>query len=172
MRQSKFKDTSFLIFTFCLLLVGDVVAQTNKSLRETFDNIKTVPSSYVSFKKGSNYKDVGEIDSNYQKILLQDSLVIPFLVEQLTDTTKTSVFSACTNTMLAKGDIALFILHNINHTIIDYSTDSEWDVLGNCGRFPYGFFEYFQKHRSKFQSNCNQTVNVFYPTLRQLKCNQ
>jgi hypothetical protein len=149
-----------------LLLSSIATGQTSQYLQRTLTEIRTVPSSYVSFRKSYIITNEGAIDTNYQKILNQDSLAIPFLVGKLTDTAKTNIFSSCINSFLSRGDVAFFLLHNINHIIIDYSTDCEWDVLGNCGRFPQGFFEYFQKDRSKFQRKCSSVVFVIYPSLR------
>ena len=102
------KIYSILLLTVSVTTTYEVVAQAN-NFQNTFDKVEGVPSSYVNTRKSNFIKNEGKIDSNYQKLISLDSLVVPFLIGRLTDTTKTNIYSLCLNSNISKGDVAFFL---------------------------------------------------------------
>ena len=137
------------------------IGQTCFDVKDYFDNVHSVPDSYISPRTKANLFYGSEIDISYRKILDIGELSIPFLIDQLTDTTKTLIYSNCTKAYLTRGDIALFLLNDIDQSIINYSMDREWDVGPNCGRFREGYFEHFQENRLEYQRKFREVHQLF-----------
>jgi hypothetical protein len=67
-----------------------------------------------------------------------------------------------------KRRCGILTFDDINHLLIDYSTNAEWDVIGVCGRFPNSPFANFQKNRKQFQKRCYEVAEMFYISFRHL----
>jgi len=118
-----------------------------------FAQIKTIPSHYT---KG---QQVMPLDEAYQKIVKLGPSAIPFLVDRLTDTTTVDITNACKQTRLRRGDLAFFLINDIEQIPYHTVTKSQWCVFGTCSVLPMGFLEYLEVNRSKFQNQYKAYLN-------------
>lgn len=143
-----FHSLRHLLLLIFFSIKASCYAQTETELKTLFYAIKNIPYSSNSFK-----------DSSYSKILKHGTAAIPTLINLLTDTTITSINNKCSNQNCRQGDIAFFLINNIEFVPYSKLTATQWCIVGNCGSIPDGFFEYFNKNRKEFQQ---QYLSYFY----------
>lgn len=122
-----------------------VLAQTKEIIETQLPRIKAVPydgkgeQPFVTFS-----------DSAYLAIRKLDTAAIPFLLEKLTDTSLTGIANTCTSGQYRVGDIALFLINDIELIPYYTVTGTQWCLLGECGILPVGFMDYVARDRAGF----------------------
>lgn len=141
-----FTNRLVLIVLTSLFLTGIAHAQGKSVVKKEFKKVKFVPTSYIDA--------AGELftkDDSYVKIMRQDTLAIPYLIDKLNDTTLTTISCHLDNYKLRRGDIALFLINDIESIPVDVVTNTPAEAASTTGIFPDGFFNNFREKRVEFQ---------------------
>jgi len=116
-------------------------------------NVKSIPAWYTTgykYKKTNKSRFDG-LDSAYIYITKLDTNAIPTLMHYLSDTTTTSIANTCLGGYFTYGQLAFFLINDIEPIPYFTVTKSQWDVLGECGTLPYGFLNYIKSRGQEFE---------------------
>src|SRR6185312_8553969 len=83
----------------------------------------------------------------YWEIISQGEKAIPFLINQLNDTTLTNISHSCKTTKLNVGEVAYFALQQIAFFPAFVITHIQFDVIYSNGC--WSFFDYFFDNKNK-----------------------
>jgi hypothetical protein len=157
---------SKLVLFLCTGMLTATVAraQPKKVIKKEFNKVKIVPTNYIE-PTGEGYTR----DGSYVKIMQLDTLAIPYLIDKLSDTTLTTISYHCDNTKLRRGDIALFLINDIESIPVNVVTGNSYDATGTCDIFPVGFFNAFREKRAQFQESYR---TYYYSDARQERIRQ
>lgn len=164
MTASIFRNRFLLLLILCIIISSISRGQSKTAFKKDFYKVKVVPSDYLD-SAGEYFTN----DVSYTKIMRLDTLAIPYLIEKLSDTTLTTISYHCDNSKLRRGDIALFLINDIETIPVDRIMDVWYDALGVCGIFPDGFFNEFRSNRARFQE---QYKKYYYSEERQAHIRQ
>jgi len=117
-------------------------------------NVKSIPAWY---KTGYKYKKTNKsrfdgLDSAYVRIAKLDTIAIATLMNYLSDTTATGIANTCLGGYFSFGQLAFFLINDIEPIPYFTVTKSQWDVLGECGTLPYGFLNYVKSKGQEFEN--------------------
>jgi hypothetical protein len=92
-------------------------------------------------------------DSTYWELIKMQKSIIPALISNITDTTKTTIPIPCSKETLTIGGLAVLILDQIIGIPYAQVTQMQWCVVKpNCGfNSTSGFIPYVQNKPAKFQ---------------------
>ncbi|MET0393708.1 MAG: hypothetical protein ABW019_11235 [Chitinophagaceae bacterium] len=121
-----------------------LLAQIEKTIETQLPQVKAVP-----YGKGEQ-PSVAFSDSAYLVIQKLDKYAIPFLLEKLKDSSLTGIANTCTGGQYRVGDIALFLINDIEPIPYYMVTGMQWCLLGECGMLPAGFLDYVAGNRIGF----------------------
>ncbi len=130
MQAKKRMTTKVLLVGICICMSITSKAQPKMVVETAFAQIKTIPSHYA---KGQQKMP---LDEAYQKIVTLGPSAIPFLVDKLTDTTRVDINNTCKQTSLRKGDLAFFLINDIEHIPYYTVTKTQWCVFNFCSVLP------------------------------------
>ena len=141
-----------LLFLFPTSLITH--AQTQKKIHQALAEIKDIPALYkLPESHKIRRRDRKTADEAYQYILHLDTIAIPYLINELSDTTSTSIINGCTQKNFKRGDIAYCLLNNIVPVMpMHLITNSEWDLFMFCGGVQVGVWEYINMSRTRYQA--------------------
>ena len=159
-----FTSKLVLIVLSSLLLTGVAKAQGKSVVNKEFKKVKFVPTSYIDAAG-----DVFTQDNSYVKITRLDTLAIPYLIDKLNDTTVTAISCHLDNSKLRRGDIALFLINDIESIPVELVTNTTATAANTNGIFPDGFFNNFREKRAAFQE-CYR--KYYYSDARQERIHQ
>lgn len=119
--------------------------------------IKTVPiwyspnwfSSKVDYNSKHKFQGV---DSTYEVIAKMDTNAIIPLINFLPDTALTKIPNTCQGGYFTFGQLAFFLINDIEHIPLFSVTKAQWDSFGECGLAPDGFLEYLKKSGQDFEN--------------------
>jgi len=120
------------LFIFCSI----------NSFGQTCDIKKMVDS--LKFLKNDSLDCKAEL---YWRIISQGKKAIPFLIEKLTDTTKTNVSSRCKNSKLNVAEIAVHAITRIASFPMFRITNIQFDTFDERGC--WSFYNYFYSNSNK-----------------------
>ncbi len=149
----------FFICIFLFLLFNQTFGQVKSIVEQEFYQIKFIPTERLNpdSRTFAKYKN---IDSSYNKILKLGTTAIPFLIPKMTDTTLTKILNPCDNDEpIHLGDLAWFIITDIEKIPLFQVTKNQWCVWGVCEHFPLGFFTSLNFYRNKYAKGYK---NYFY----------
>lgn len=96
----------------------------------------------------------------YWRIIAQGKKVIPFLIDKLTDTTKTNVRWHCKKSRLNVGEIAQFALEEIASFPAFLVTNIQYDLIyaDETGKGCWNFYDFFiiNANKSRYQKNMSE----------------
>ena len=128
--------------------------QTDRSISTMISLIKSVPFHYTS----SSQKDIKKLailnklnDASFQMIVSYDTVAIPYLINKLNDTTLTEIYNSCSKNNFKIGDIAFLLINDIEQIPYSTVTNTQWCLVGQCGKLPDYFFNYLELNRLEFQ---------------------
>lgn len=116
--------------------------------------VKYIPAWYTNgykYKKTNKSRFEG-LDSAYVRVVKLDTIAIPTLMSHLSDTTETGIAITCLGGYFSLGQLAFFLINDIEPIPYFTVTKSQWDVLGECGTLPYGFLNYVKSQGQKFEN--------------------
>jgi hypothetical protein len=94
------------------------------------------------------------MDSSYNNILKLGTEAIPFLMAKMADTTTTNIVNPCDEKQQIRyGDLAWFLITDIEKIPLFTVTKTQFCVWGVCDHFPLGFFVSLNLYRSKYSHN-------------------
>jgi len=116
------------------------------------------------------------LDSVYASIAKLDTNAIPTLMNHLSDTTSTVIANTCLGGYFTLGQLAFFLINDIEPIPYFTVTKSQWDVLGECGTLPYGFLNYVKFKGQEFKNEYrvyfnSQARQDWINSIRQFKKN-
>jgi len=164
MTTSIFKNRFLLLLILCIIISSISRGQSKTAFKKDFYRVKIVPTNYLD-SAGEYFTK----DASYTKIMRLDTLAIPYLIEKLSDTTLTTISYHCDNTKLRRGDIALFLINDIETIPVNDVMQAQYGSLGSCSIFPDGFFKTFRDNRTRFQE---QYKKYYYSEERQAHIRQ
>ena len=145
------------VFLILLILSLSLTAhnQTSDRINRLLHEIRSIPPKYTEngfkFKKHSIINTSADV---YYRIALNYSTTaIPFLIENLSDTTLTNIKNMCSQEIYSIGDISFLLINDIEQIPYAAVTNSQWCLIGLCGFLPDGFMLYLKYHRQEFQLN-------------------
>lgn len=138
-----------IVFLFSIFSFQITGQQINKYLDIQFMQI-TNPPHCVKVYQDTLIIEITKIDSAYNKILRFKNKAIPYLISKLPDTTRTNIYSQLFKKNLKQGDLALILINDIEWIPFSSITKIQWCICCDCFNFPVDFFEYLDKHRTKF----------------------
>ncbi len=145
---TKYQPILFLLLF--LLIAVQTIAQRTIILDGEFYKIKSVPINRVN-RDSHNLSVYKQMDSSYNNILKLGTSAIPFLISKMRDTSLTNISNPCDNDQLMRyGDLAWFIITDIEDIPLFTVTKNQWCVWGICDHFPLGFFVSLNFYRDKF----------------------
>jgi hypothetical protein len=135
----------------------ETLAQSDSTLiKGELTWIRSVPYKY-NRKPGE--KNNGFLDPEYASIVKKGRRIIPALITQLTDTTKTRIVDQCTGQYYSIGELSYILIDNIESIPFALVTGVMADVLGSCSYLAIGELDYVRTNGAKFQS---QYKSYFY----------
>ncbi|MFB9095444.1 hypothetical protein ACFFVF_02860 [Flavobacterium jumunjinense] len=160
MRQAQSRTLKMKINLIILFLIFLSSCTDKSSTKESLDNNKKqVLETSLAFEnsKDSLITLLPEMKSNsldcnaniYWRIIKRGKTSIPLLIESLTDTTMTNVYSNCKNGKLNVGEISYFALEEIAEFPAFAVTNIQFDVIDKNGC--WSFFDYLFDNRNKKQ---------------------
>jgi hypothetical protein len=157
----KFCYALILTLTFCLTLCG----QTKEVVEKNIYNIKSIPSYYSKeFVFDPEVKRQALIkDSSYLKIIKLDTFALQYLINFMSDTTFTEIYSECLHTKLKIADIAFFLIQDIEPFPYALVTGGQYCTWGECGGLPDGFLYFINAQRLRFK---NAYINYYFSEKR------
>ncbi|RYZ20527.1 MAG: hypothetical protein EOO10_23140 [Chitinophagaceae bacterium] len=108
------------------------------------------------------------VDSNYASIVKRGKTVIPELINFLGDTTSTSILNRCDSGYVTIGQLAYFLINDIEFIPVPLVTRSQWCVMSECQLLREGFLEYLRLGRDDFKKRYN---HYFYSKMRRQHLN-
>jgi hypothetical protein len=169
-RNSKFFRITKNKFPPLLICMGmtfsalQTLSQVNEITEKAFYQVKFIPNGRLNTDSYGKpiYK---QMDSAYSSILKLGVRAIPLLMAKMNDTALTNIVNPCDNDKLMRyGDLAWFLVQDIERIPLFAVTKMQWCVWGACEHFPQGFFESLNFSRSKFSK---QYANYFHSRERQ-----
>ena len=144
-----------LLLSLLLFFFVFAYSQTEKpDILRLMKNVKSIPTLYTTgykYKKTNKSRFEG-LDSAYVHVVKLDTNAIPTLMNYLSDTTTTSIANTCLGGYFTFGQLAFFLINDIEHLPYFTVTGSQWDVLGECGTVPDGFLNYVKTKGLEFQN--------------------
>jgi hypothetical protein len=116
-----------------------------------FNQIKTIPCNYSPKEFPKETAISINVDSAFKYIVNQDNKIIPWLIEQITDTTLTLIKKPGEESYFKKGDLATVLIDHIRFIPLFKITHVQFDICCICGTLPEGFLAYLDNHRAEFQ---------------------
>ncbi len=153
--------TSILTLIICLNTSG----QTKEVVETNIYKIKSIPSYYLKgFVFDSKVQRQSLIkDSSYLQITRLDTFALQYLIPFLSDTTLTEINNECLQKKFKIGDIAFFLINDIETIPFALVTGGQYCTWTECGGLPDGIFTYMNRERLLFK---NQYTNYFYGEIR------
>ena len=153
-----------LFFILTILVLTSIIGHSqvgSPTVYRTLNKIKGVPSWYTtSHKYDKTKKDRFKgVDSVYVGIAKLDTNAIVKLIDFLADTSSTTIPNTCQNGYFTYGQLAFFLINDIEPIPFYIVTKSQWDVLGECGILPYGFLNYLKNNASRFETEYRTYFN-------------
>ena len=147
------RQTFILIF---LLFFFSTVFSQPSNVYKVLHRIKSVPiwyspkwfTSKIDYKSKNKFRNV---DSTYAVIAKMDTIAIIRLIHILPDTTLTDIPHTCHEGFFTFGELAFFLINDIEHIPLFLVTRSQWDSFSECGLAPNGFLEYLRKNGQGFE---------------------
>jgi hypothetical protein len=136
------------LFLFSAIYAVNVYSQDTPSLNQIqFNQIQSV--GYI-LPPGTHTPIYEDTAFNY--FLKQKTTCLQFLIENISDTTFTSIERKSANGFYRKGDLAVILLSNIEFIPYAAITGNQWCICCETGFIPVDFFSYLNKNRLDFQS--------------------
>jgi hypothetical protein len=145
------------ILTFLVFFYVTAFSQTgSRNVFKVLNRIKSVPvwyspqwfASKIDYNSKQKFKGV---DSTYAVIAKMDTNAIIPLINFLPDTALTNIPNTCQGGFLTFGQLAFFLINDIEHIPVFMVTKSQWDSFGECGLAPDGFLEYLTSNGRDFE---------------------
>ena len=139
-----------LLFFFLL-----AYSQTEKpDILSMMKDVKSIPAWYTTGYKyrKTNKSRFDGLDSAYVCVAKLDTNAIITLMNYLSDTIATSIANTCLGGYFTYGQLAFFLINDIEPIPYFTVTKSQWDVLGECGTLPYGFLYYLKSKGQEFEN--------------------
>lgn len=139
-----------VFFLTSIWFLCSATAQTKTIVDREIFNVKSIPFHYSKFYSESIKDKPLLTDASYLKIKSLDTLAIPYLILKLSDTSITSIENTCLGTKYKVGDIAFFLINDIEPIPYGMVTGGQYCTMGQCGVLPDGFITYLNNQREKF----------------------
>lgn len=145
-----------ILFSIGLILIPVKKTQAKTIIHFTISNSVSTDSlvSKLNQMKTDTLDCTADI---YWKIIKRGKASIPFLIERLTDSTKTNIYNNCKKDKLTIGEVAYFALEEIAEFPALIVTQIQFDVISNgC----WNFYDYFFNQKNKIEYQ--KMVRKFY----------
>jgi hypothetical protein len=152
---------SFIATFFILLFVTAQSQLGSSNVFEVLNRIRAVPSWYIAGYNSSKTKGdkLEGIDTVYADIVKLDTIAIPKLIPFLSDTTYTEILNTCTGGYFTFGQLAFFLINDIEPVPYFLVTKSRWDAFGECWNLPIGFLGFLRINGSNFKDQYSRYIN-------------
>jgi hypothetical protein len=137
------KNWLFLIF---ITYTAHTYSQTLSLNEIKFSQIRSLDYTLPEGTNKPVYKDTA-----FNYFIIQKTRVLQFLIDQIPDTSLTTIERKSTNGFYKKGDLAIVLLSNIEFIPYALITHSDWCFCCETGYIPVGFFSYLDRNRLDFQ---------------------
>ena len=152
---------SFIAIIIVIGSLADSAQPPSLPLLEKLKRITAVPFWYTplelddpqwkayQFNKPLPFKDV---DTNYVVIVQKGKSILPKLTQYLSDTTLSLIPNQCDSGNFTIGQLAFFLINDIEYMPVRLVTKKQWDGMGNCLIIlPDGWLDYLRTNGREFE---------------------